>query len=62
MNTGMALVGKDTRDRKSAWGYKGYNTWHTVYKNFKWTRAGMHNIRPAVQMWPAEALHLARQP
>jgi len=25
-------------------------------------RPGMHNIRPAGQMWPAEALHLARQP
>jgi len=24
--------------------------------------AGMHNIRPAGQMWPAEALNLARQP
>jgi hypothetical protein len=23
---------------------------------------GMHNIRPAGKMWPAEALYLARQP
>ena len=24
--------------------------------------AGMHNIRPAGQMWPAEAFNFARQP
>ncbi len=31
-------------------------------ENIQQFNAGMHNIRPAGQMWPAEALHLARQP
>jgi hypothetical protein len=30
-------------------------------KKISWRRAGMHNIRPAGEMWPAEAFNLARE-
>jgi len=34
-----------------------------LFYNYLWCRsiAGMHNIRPAGQMWPAEAFNVARE-
>ena len=34
--------------------------WHLSISG-QWIRAGIHNIRPAGQMWPGEAFNLARK-